>query len=89
MIYIYPNFQCIPVNPITDRYDNEYIISETTDNGSEYKHSKGVKENIFLEDEVNIHDPLEDKYLIQEMVEDDYHQYDPKIISEESDDEVE
>ena len=41
---------------------------------SEYEHSKGSQEEIFLEDEVDIHETLEDKYGIQEMVKDEYHE---------------
>ena len=42
-----------------------------------------------MEDKVEIPDPLEDTYAIQEMGEDKYHEEDLNIISEESDDEIE
>ena len=58
-------------------YDNEEIISKTTDNESKYKHIEGVQYEIFLEDKFEIHDPLEYKYLIQEMFEDKYHKEEP------------
>ena len=52
MINGYPNFEWIPVNPITDDYKNKY------DDKSEYEHSEGVQEKISLEDELEIHEPL-------------------------------
>ena len=59
MIDSYPKLEWIPGNPITDGYKNEY------DDKSEYERSKGVQEEIPLEDEVEIHEPLEDEYAIQ------------------------
>ena len=70
----YPDFDWSPGNPITDGYKNE------DDDKSEYKHSHGVKEEISLEDEVDIHKPLEDEYVIKEMSQDKYHEEDPNII---------
>ena len=61
----YPNFQWNLGNPITDGYENEDTIVKTADDESEYIHIKEVQEEILLEDKVEIHDPLEDKYLIQ------------------------
>ena len=65
----YPNFQWIPVNPITD------------DDKSEYEHSKGVQEEISLGNKVDIPEPLEDKDVIKEMVKEEYHQEEPNTIS--------
>ena len=42
-----------------------------------------------LEEKVYAHEPVEDKDAIQEMGKNEYHEEDPTIISEESDDEVE
>ena len=42
-----------------------------------------------LEDKVEIHKQLENGYDIEEMGEDEYHEEDPKIISEESDEKFE
>ena len=55
MIVGHPNFEWIPGNQITD--DDEY----------EYKHSERVQEEISLEEKVDISEPLEDEYAIQEM----------------------
>ena len=64
MIYGYTNFQWSTGNPVTDVYYNEYIIPETTDNKSEYNHNKGIQDKLFLEEEVDTHEPLEDKDVI-------------------------
>ena len=77
MIDGYPKFECIHGNPITD------------DDKSEYEHSERFQEKRSLEYKVDIPDPLEEKYATQEMVKYKYHEEDPNIISEESDDEVE
>ena len=61
MIDGYPNFEWIPRNPITDGCKNE------DDNKYEYEISKGVQEEIYLEDKLDIHEPLEEKYVTQEM----------------------
>ena len=76
MIDGYPNFEWSPGNTISDGYTNE------GDDKSEYEHKEGGQEEILLEDEVDIHEPLEDEDAIQEMDEDEYHKEDPKIISE-------
>ena len=65
MIDGYPKFECSPGNLITD------------DEKSEYEKIEGVQEEISLEDQVEITDPLEDKYAIQEMVKDECHKEDP------------
>ena len=83
MIDGYPNFEWSPGNPITDGYKNE------DDDKYEYEHIKGTKEEISLQDELDTHDPLDEKYEIQEMGEYKYHREEPKIISEESDEKVE
>ena len=64
------------------------IYKNEDDDKYEYENSKGVQEELSLEDKVEIHEPLEDEDVIKEMVEDKYHKEDPNIISEESDDEV-
>ena len=43
------------------------IIKNEDDDKSEYEHSKGYQEEIYLKVEVNIHDPQEEEYEIQEM----------------------
>ena len=83
MIDGYPNFEWSPGNPITDGYKNE------DDDKYEYEHIEGTKEKISLQDELDTHDSLDEKYEIQEMGEYEYHMEEPKIISEESDDKVE
>ena len=70
MIDGYPNFEWGPGNPI--KYDDK----------SEYEYSKWVKEKIPLEVEVDIPEPLEDRYAIQEMGKDEYQKEDHNIISE-------
>ena len=61
MIDGYPNFEWNPGNPITDGYKNE------DDDKYEYEQRKGVQQEISLEDEVEIHEPLKYKYAIQEI----------------------
>ena len=61
MIYDYPNFKWIHRNIITDSYKNE------DDDKYEYEQRKGVQQEISLEDEVEIHEPLKYKYAIQEI----------------------
>ena len=78
----YPNFERRPRSPITDGYKNEDY------DRFEYEQSKGVLEEISLKDKVDIHESLEDKDAIQDMGKDAYHEEDPNIISEESNDEV-
>ena len=70
MVDGYPNFEWSPVNPITG------------DDNSEYEHSEGFQEEIFLEYEVDIPDLMEDEDAIQKIVKDEYHEEDPNIISE-------
>ena len=57
--YGYPNFEWSPGNLIIDGYKRE------DDDKPEYEHSDGVQEEIPLEDEVYIHEPLEDEYVMQ------------------------
>ena len=52
----YPNVQFIPVNPITDGYKNE----DDDEYEYEYEHSEGLQKDISLEDEVEIHEPIQD-----------------------------
>ena len=65
MIYGYPNFQWIPENPINDGYENEDTIGVINDDEFEYIYSEGGQEEILLENEVEIHDTLEDEDAIK------------------------